>query len=121
MRTHWRTAVTLAGSVIQIAIWAVVILLIGVWVSQPVRTHDQSLAGFGWMAARSLAFGFVFACGCLTSNWLDRKDCSACISEKPLFQIVILLTLVYGGIFLVSGGIWVLVWLMTGGYCTPLR
>ena len=121
MRNYWSKSVTLVGIAIQIVILAVVALFIGVWVSIPARTLDAPLLGSAWMAARSLAFGFVFACGCLTSNWLDRKDCSACISEKPLFQIVILLTLVYGGIFLVSGGIWVLVWLMTGGYCTPLR
>jgi len=114
MRNYWSKSVTLVGIAIQIVILAVVALFIGVWVSMPARTLDAPLLGSAWMVARSLALGFVWACGCSISNYLEKRDCSDCIPTKSLSRVVIfiiLLSLVYGGLFLLFGCIWVLVWL----------
>jgi hypothetical protein len=112
MRNYWSKSVTLVGIAIQIVILAVVALFIGVWVSMPVRTLDAPLLGSAWMVARSLALGFVWACGCSIINYLEKGDCSDCIPTKSLSQVVIfiiLLSLVYGGLFLLFGCIWFLV------------
>jgi len=112
MRNYWSKAVTLVGSAAKIVILAVVALFIGVWVSMPARTLDAPLLGFAWMVARSLALGFVWACGCSISNYLEKRDCSDCIPTESLSQVVIfiiLLSLVYGGLFLLFGCIWFLV------------
>ena len=112
MRNYWSKSVTLVGIAIQIVILAVVALFIGVWVSMPVRTLDAPLLGSAWMVARSLALGFVWACGCSISNYLEKRDCSDCIPTKSLSQVavfIILLSLVYGGLFLLFGCIWFLV------------
>jgi hypothetical protein len=112
MRNYWSKSVTLVGIAIQIVILAVVALFIGVWVSMPARTLDAPLLGSAWMVARSLAFGFVWACGCSISNYLEKRDCSDCIPTKSLSRVVIfiiLLSLVYGGLFLLFGCIWFLV------------
>jgi hypothetical protein len=114
MRNYWSKSVTLVGIAIQIVILAVVALFIGVWVSMPARTLDAPLLGSAWMVARSLALGFVWACGCSISNYLEKRDCSDCIPTESLSQVIIfiiLLSLVYGGLFLLFGCIWVLVWL----------
>jgi hypothetical protein len=112
MRNYWSKSVTLVGIAIQIVILAVVALFIGVWVSMPARTLDAPLLGSAWMVARSLALGFVWACGCSISNYLEKRDCSDCIPTKSLSRVVIfiiLLSLVYGGLFLLFGCIWFLV------------
>jgi hypothetical protein len=114
MRNYWSKSVTLVGIAIQIVILAVVALFIGVWVSMPARTLDAPLLGSAWMVARSLALGFVWACGCSISNYLEKRDCSDCIPTESFLQVVIfiiLLSLVYGGLFLLFGCIWFLVWL----------
>ena len=113
MRNYWSKAVTLVGSAAKIVILAVVALFIGVWVSMPVRTLDAPLLGSAWMVARSLALGFVWACGCSISNYLEKRDCSDCIPTKSLSRVIIFifLSLVYSGLFLLLGCIWVLVWL----------
>jgi len=112
MRNYWSKSVTLVGIAIQIVILAVVALFIGVWVSMPARTLDAPLLGFAWMVARSLALGFVWACGCSITNYLEKRDCSDCIPTESLSQVIIfiiLLSLVYGGLFLLFGCIWFLV------------
>jgi hypothetical protein len=114
MRNYWSKSVTLVGIAIQIVILAMVALFIGVWVSMPARTLDAPLLGSAWMVARSLALGFVWACGCSISNYLEKRDCSDCIPTESFLQVVIfiiLLSLVYGGLFLLFGCIWFLVWL----------
>ena len=115
MRNYWSKSVTLVGIAIQIVILAVVALFIGVWVSMPARTLDAPLLGSAWMVARSLALGFVWACGCSISNYLEKRDCSDCIPTKSLSRFIIFififLSLVYSGLFLLLGCIWVLVWL----------
>jgi hypothetical protein len=113
MRNYWSKSVTLVGIAIQIVILAVVALFIGVWVSMPARTLDAPLLGSAWMVARSLALGFVWACGCSISNYLEKRDCSDCIPTKSLSRVIIFifLSLVYSGLFLLLGCIWVLVWL----------